>query len=81
MTDLYITHATFTTKVGVSFIYHMNDDMPEVNGLTPSMLPGSLLPSENESLGTRLMHGQYVHLECSPNRGGILLSVSAQAHK
>ena len=35
----------------------MNDDVPEVNGLTPPMLPGSLLPSENESLGTRLVRG------------------------
>ena len=26
----------------------------EVHGLNPLMLPGSLLPSENESLGTRL---------------------------
>ena len=26
----------------------------EVHGLTLPMLPGSLLPSENESLGTRL---------------------------
>ena len=23
----------------MSFVYHMNDDAPEVNGLTPPMLP------------------------------------------
>ena len=32
----------------------MNDDTSESNGLTPSMLPGSLLPFKNDSLGTRL---------------------------
>ena len=53
--DWFVTHATFTTKVGVSFVYHMNDDAPEVNGLTPPMLPDSLLPFENKSLGTRLV--------------------------
>ena len=35
---------TLTSKVGVSFVYHMNDDMLEVDSFFPWMLPGSLLP-------------------------------------
>ena len=41
----------------MSFVYHMNDDALEVNGLTPPNVTGSLLPSENKSLGTRLGGG------------------------
>ena len=35
---------TIFTKVGASYVDHMNDDMPEVDSFFLRMLPGSLLP-------------------------------------
>ena len=32
--DWFVTHATFTTKVGVSFVYHMADDALEVDSFS-----------------------------------------------
>ena len=32
--DWFVTHVTFTTKVGVSFVYHMDNDAPEVDSFS-----------------------------------------------
>ena len=63
--DGFVTHATFTTEVGVSFDYHMDDDTLEVDSFSRECYQALFSPRFwGESLGPRLAQQQDTNYIC-----------------